>query len=118
MSHSLFRFTLSSILLAGCSIAWGQGSPDRATMNAEDRINGVTSGGYLSLDEDDRPLNAAGAYPMSTIDRLNAARRSTSLAGSPQPNSGADPHRCDDSRRHGDHAKPEGTARRLALSLA
>ena len=73
MSHSLFRFTLSSILLAGCSIAWGQGSPDRAyPMNAEDRINGVTSGGYLSLDEDDRPLNAAGAYPMSTIDRLNA----------------------------------------------
>ena len=57
-------------------MAFGQGSSDRAyPMNVEDRINGVTSGGYVALSDDDRPISAAGASPMNTNDRINANRR-------------------------------------------
>lgn len=77
MSHSLFRFTLGSLLLAGGSIAWGQGSSDRAyPMNVEDRINEVSSksddSGY---DDNGRSIGAAGAYPMNAIDRINSGWR-------------------------------------------
>ena len=82
MSHSLFRFAFGSVLLAGCSIAWGQGSSDRAyPMNVEDRINGVTSSGdYITTIDEDRPLTAQQLETFSAIaspmmERLGYAER-------------------------------------------
>jgi hypothetical protein len=88
-SHSLFRFTVGSILL-GCCVSSAQAQRGGAyPMNAEDRINAITSDSSDSgYDSGGRSITAAGAYPMNTMDRINGAWRSYSTQRSPAANSG------------------------------